>query len=301
MIIVWVSLMLAVGALVVPVSVSAQAFTSWAPGPGAALDNTYDGFIDVPAMNGTVPSAFTVAGWFVDKSAEGWAGADNVQVWLGTMDGGGKMLAQAVFGQDRPDVAAATGNPFWAGSGFSAAVPPGSLPTGTQLVSVYAHTPGKGWWFKQTQVSVSSAAAAAPGAVAPAPVVSGGAFPIVAITKPKEGEQVPTKNEYEIIGYALDRNASPNQGVAGSGINRVEVYLGKEREEGGTFLGEAELGFSDADAQSLYGSQFASAGWRLRFKPTQFKANTYSVFAYARSVVTGKEDVVGRFFTIREG
>src|ERR1700730_13874032 len=91
----------------------------WQPGPGAILDNTYTGFIDVPTSGATVPSTgtFTVAGWFVDMTAQGWAGADDVQVWLGTMDGGGRMLAKAVFAQPRPDVATALGHPYFAASG----------------------------------------------------------------------------------------------------------------------------------------------------------------------------------------
>ena len=77
----------------------------WNPGPGAVLDSTYDGLIDAPTANAQVSSGgFTVAGWFVDKTAEGWAGVDDVQVWLGSMDGGGTMLASAQFGQSRPDV-----------------------------------------------------------------------------------------------------------------------------------------------------------------------------------------------------
>ena len=69
----------------------------WQPGPGAALDNTYAGFVDVPSSGGTVPGSgsFAVAGWFVDSSAQGWAGADDVQVWLGSMDGGGSGTSTA--------------------------------------------------------------------------------------------------------------------------------------------------------------------------------------------------------------
>jgi hypothetical protein len=298
----WLGIAALVGALVVPSAAWADAFSTWTAGPNAILDNTYDGYIDIPKANATVSNGgFTVAGWFVDKTAQGWAGADDVQIWQGTMDGGGKLLTKAVFAQSRPDVAAATGNPYWAASGFGGNVPVGSLSAGGQALSVYAHTPGKGWWYKQVQVTVSTAAATspAPGAAAPAPVVSGGAFPIVGFEKPKDGENVPTKDAYEIIGFALDKNAAPNQGVAGSGINRVQVYIGAERENNGTFLGEAELGFSDEVAQT-YGAQFASAGWRITFKPTSFHANTYLLFAYARSVVTGKEEVATRFFAIRE-
>jgi hypothetical protein len=122
----------------------------------------------------------------------------------------------------------------------------------------------------------------------------------VAIEKPKDGEIVPTKNDYQIIGYALDQSAAVNQGVAGSGIDRVQVYIGNNRDNGGIFLGEADLGFGDSTPVAQYGGQFISSGWRLTFKPTQFHANTFLLFAYARSAVSGKEDVAQRFFAIHE-
>jgi hypothetical protein len=295
----WFVLSALVSVYIVPSSVSADAVSDWTPGPGAVSDNTYAGFIDAPSGNASVATGdFSVAGWFVDRTAQGWAGADEVQVWLGTMDGGGRMLTQALFAQSRPDVAGATGNPYWASSGFGAVIPSGALPTGSQLLSVYAHTPAKGWWYKQVPVNVSSTVAGAPSA--PGPTVSGGAVPVIAFEKPKDGENVLTKSDYEIAGYALDRAASLNQGVAGSGIDRVQIYIGAERDNGGTFLGDAELGFSNSVASGLYGSQFASSGWRLTFKPTNFKANTYVLYAYAHSVVTGKEDWVTKFFAIKE-
>ena len=299
----WLSVAALLGAVSAPASVAADAFSTWTPGPGAAGDNTYAGFIDVPPANTMVPTGnFQVAGWFVDTTAQGWAGADDVQVFLGTMDGGGKMLARAFFAQSRPDVATALANPYWAASGFNATIPASALPSGGQTLSVYAHTPAKGWWYKQVQVNVSSTAAStAPApAGAPAPTVQGAALPIVVIEKPKDGEVVKTSSDYEIIGYALDKNATRNQGAAGSGVDRVQVYLGAERENNGTFLGEADLGFSDSIPEGLYGSQFASAGWRLTFKPTKFHVNTYLMFAYARSAVSGKEDVAVRFFAIHD-
>jgi len=301
----WLGVALLVGAVGAPVPAGADVATMWTGGPTAVGDNTYAGFIDVPPANATVPTGgFVVAGWFVDNTAQGWAGADDVQVFQGTMDGGGKLLARASIAQNRPDVAAALSNPYWAASGYSALVPPAALSPGGQTLSVYAHTPGKGWWYEQTQINVSSSAAAsvpAPAAAAPsAPVVAGAALPIVAFEKPKDSEIVPTKSDYEIIGYALDRSAAPNQGVTGSGINRVQVYIGADRDNGGIFLGEADLGFSDSTPIAQYGGQFSSSGWRLTFKPTQFHANTYLLFAYARSAVSGKEDVAQRFFAIHE-
>jgi hypothetical protein len=303
----WLGMAALLGAIVAPSQVVADAVSTWTAGPGAILDNTYTGFVDAPTANATVPTGnFQVLGWFVDMTAQGWAGADDIQIFQGTMDGGGRMLAKANFAKNRPDVATATGNPYWAASGFNATVPGGSLSPGATTLSVYAHTPGKGWWYKQVNVTVSASAAAAPapvaaaGAAAPAPAVTGGSLPIVAIEKPKDSEQVLTKSDYEIVGYALDRAAAPNQGVAGSGIDRVQVYLGAERENNGTFLGEATLAYSDSVPVGLYGGQFASSGWRLTFKPTQFHPNTYLLFAYARSAVSGKEDVATRFFSIHD-
>src|SRR5205823_6709806 len=136
----WFGLVGLLGALIGPAAVFADPVTAWTAGPGAILDPVYDGYIDIPNLNSTVPTgSFTVAGWFVDKTAEGWAGADDVQVWLGTMDGGGRMLAQATFAQSRPDVAATEGNPYFAASGFGATIPAGTLSVGPQTLSVYAH------------------------------------------------------------------------------------------------------------------------------------------------------------------
>ena len=69
---------LVAGAMVAPLPASAQT-GGWQPGPGAAGDNTYEGFIDGPAAGATVSTnGFTVNGWFVDTSAQGWSGADDI-------------------------------------------------------------------------------------------------------------------------------------------------------------------------------------------------------------------------------
>lgn len=306
----WLGAALAVGVVTLPSSAVVQADSTWMPGPNAAGDNTYAGFVDAPSANATVPTgSFVVNGWFVDKTAQGWAGADDVQVFQGTMDGGGKMLAKATIGQNRPDVAAALGSPLWAGSGFTAVVPPDSLAPGAQTLSVYAHTPDKGWWYTQVPVNVSTPAAAAP---APGPAASSppaGAAPgsvpqnqalVVAFEQPTDGEILYTRNTFEISGYALDRNATPSQGVSGSGVNRVQVYIGNDRTNGGIYLGDADLGYTSGVADAMYGQPFGYSGWRLTFMPTQFHANSYTLYAYARSAVTGMEDQAQRLITIHE-
>jgi hypothetical protein len=300
----WLGLAGLVGVLFGPAVASADTFSDWTAGPGAILDNTYTGFIDSPTMNATVPTGnFNVTGWFVDKTAQGWAGADDIEVWQGTMDGGGKMLAKATIALDRPDVAAALGNPYFENSGFGATIPSGALAAGPATLSVYAHTPGKGWWYKQVNVNVSSSAPTSPAPTtggAPAPV-SGGALPIVAIEQPANGDTLKTKPEiYTIMGYALDKNAAPNQGSQGTGIDSVQVYVDAEKDNGGTLLGDATLAYEDATAAAAYGSQFQSSGWRLDFKPTNLHAGSHTLFVYAHSVVTNKENLATTGFAVTE-
>jgi hypothetical protein len=321
----WLGLTAVLGALLSPASAAAQATTSWTAGPGAVLDPTYSGFIDVPAQNATVPTGqFIVSGWFVDTQAQGWAGADDVQIWQGTMDSG-KLITKALVAQTRADVASALGNPFWAASGFGAVLPASALSPGSQTLSAYVHTPGKGWWYKQVTVNVSSSApaattspsaptspaapAAAPAAPAspapaaasaPAPGATGAALPIVVIEKPTSSENIPTHGDYTIIGYALDKSAAPNQGAQGSGIKLVEAYLDHDRDNGGTFLGNADLAFGDPAAQAAYGPQFTAAGWRVTFKPTQFHTGQHTLYVYAHSLVTGKENLATQSLNIAD-
>jgi hypothetical protein len=174
-------------------------------------------------------------------------------------------------------------------------VPAGALQPGNQTLSVYVHTPGKGWWFKSVNVNVSSGAPAAPSAAAPsgapAPLVQGAAPPVIAIEIPTSGQTFTQRTGVQMVGYALDPNAAPNQGVQGSGIDRVQVYMDGERDSGGILVGDADLGFSDQTAASKYGPQFQTAGWQLVFNPTNFSKGVHQIFAYARSAVSGKESL----------
>jgi hypothetical protein len=123
-----------IGVAPLPAAAQTQA-SGWSGGPGAASDTSdYSGSIDAPSRGATVPGSgsFAVDGWFVDKTAQGWSGADDVQVFLGQMGNGGTMLGKGVVGESRPDVASTLGNPYWASSGFSVSVPGSSIPAGSQ-------------------------------------------------------------------------------------------------------------------------------------------------------------------------
>ena len=247
--------------------VAAQS-AGWQPGPDAALDNTYDGFIDVPSNGATVPggsSSFTLAGWFVDKTAQGWAGADDVQVWLGTMDGGGQMLARALFGQSRPDVGAAEGNPFWDDSGFVATIAGSAVPGGGQTLNLYAHTPGKGWWFKSVTVTGGgSATSAAP--AAPAAPAAGGA-PQLTILNPTSNQNVSTKSDYTINGRVDDAR------------DDIDVWINGERNT----RYATELGTT---------TPTSDGSWSLTFTPTHFPSTHSILYIYARNRASNQETLV---------
>lgn len=285
---------------------SADAAATWTAGPDAAGDNTYDGYVDLPTAGGTVAagSSLLVGGWVVDKAAQGWAGIDDVQVFLGSMGSGGTMLAKGIVAQNRSDVGAALGNGYWAASGFSAVVPAQALKAGATSLKVYVHTPGKGWWYKPVSLTVgpgqaaaTASAAASSGSSAPGPrsdPLPGGkgarSGPLVNVVEsPKWGDAVHTDRLCTIMGYALDQTADLHQGSQGSGIDRVQIYINGERGTG-AYLGDASVPFSDANA-ATFGSQFANSGYRLTFNPTKYPTGSANLYVYARSAVTGKEVV----------
>ena len=263
---------------------SAEQSTNWQPGPGAQGEYFCNGVIDTPLAGATVTAGAPVqiSGWMVDMNAEGWAGFDNLHVYDG-LAGSGKFLSQGTIGMSRPDVAAALANPYYGSSGFAATIPAGALSPGQHTLAVYAHTPDKGWWYRELAVNVVGQPAASTDK------------PTVGVSQPEYGEKVYTEDDtYTIIGYALDPAATIMQGSQGSGIDRVQVY-GND-----TYLGDAELGYSNADA-SAFGSQFANAGFRFDFKPTKLHEGNAQLEIRAHSVVTGKEMSFPSTFLVVEG
>jgi hypothetical protein len=134
----------------------AHADTAWKAGPGADGADTYMGVIDSPRDGSQLggPGMLQISGWFVDRTAQGWAGVDDVEVFLGLMNDGGVPLAHALFELPRPDVGAALGNGYWSSSGWSAQAPTSSLFAGSNTLTVYVHAPDKGWWYQQVHVLV---------------------------------------------------------------------------------------------------------------------------------------------------
>jgi hypothetical protein len=234
----------------------------WSPVADAAGDNTYQGFIDQPAAGASIPlgSSFRVTGWVVDTAAEGWAGIDDVQVLNGST-----VLAHGSVAGNRPDVAAATGNPYWAASGFNALVPGGSLQAGPANLTLAAHTPGKGSWAKQFSVTIAGGGSVLTGSATTGLVLS--------VVAPGNGEEVLANNNGLIRGVAYDTRTRAELGV---GVDRVQIYLDGPRDTAGS--------------QTLGTATMQGNTWTLFWEPTRYDhVRQHHLWVYARSSVTGEE------------
>lgn len=232
---------------------AAAQLNTFLAGPGAIGPSTYVGTIDTPASGSTIAagagSQTLVSGWACDTTAQGWAGFDQVQAYNGVMGSGGTRLASGSTGEARPDVAANTGNPNCAASGFSVSVPGNTLVAGGSLaLYVYLHTPGNGWWALNATLTVGAPPAQSLSAPAPGPAgsPSGPAVPAYArpnlratIVYPTPNQTLNADTSYTMAGFAYDVN--------GALITNVEIYLDNYPGQVGSTpvdLGPASLGNS---------------------------------------------------------
>jgi hypothetical protein len=241
--------------------------TIWLPGPDNAGLSTLSGTVDQPQS----ATSAQLSGWVVDTSAQGWSGIDTVQVWNGPKDSGGQQISTAVIQQNRPDVAASLGNPYYASSGFTAAVPTTTFGSGN-ILYIYAHTPDKGWWY--TQVFSTGSAAFIGG-------------PRLDVETPTPLATVHSNAAYTIRGSAYDPLADPSKST---GVDRVQVYLNGDRKSG-IYIGDATLGLYDKFTQPA-GQE--NAGFQLSFQPNSWMASITDnqitqLTIYAHSSVTGNE------------
>jgi hypothetical protein len=281
-------------ATLMPAVVHANAASPWTPGPGAGGDDTYTGFIDSPAPGTSLaPNAqVNVQGWIVDQTAVGWSGIDQVQVYVGQQDQGGTLLANATVGIRRDDVAAATGNGFWLNSGFSASFQVNNLPAGGSVLTIYAHTPDKGWWYRQVSVSV------------PAPPDRAFADdPLLVLRTADPSLDVPQSTQALVIsGYAIDRNLPLSQqlGVGGSGVSTIQAYLDGPRNGGagaGALLASATMGIENREATG-FGQRFHMSGFQITVHPRDLTVDRHELYIYAESAFWPSETLVIVPFTV---
>jgi hypothetical protein len=109
---------------------------------------------------------------------------------------------------------------------------------------------------------------------------------VIGIESPQAGQQLHTDRDFLIVGHALDESATAFQGVQGSGIDRVQLFM--DIPPDATPMPDAELGFSSANA-ATFGSQFANSGFRLRIHPSDFRPGSHNLYVVAHSAVTGEQ------------
>jgi hypothetical protein len=294
---------LAVSSSVTAFAQSAPSLGSWQKGPDGQGAGTIVGRIESPSAGQRVSAGanLLVSGWAADTTAAGWAGIDGVEVWSGAKDSGTK-LATGMVGLSRPDVADALG--AFGTSGFSAVVPASSLGNLSGSLYVYLHTPNKGTWFKTVSVNPTSGTA-----------LAFPTDPIIALIRPQDNEILSQKqitSYYSIRGIALDRNPitdpgnqSTGAGGCNCGISSVTVYLDAPPGQPGSInLGNGNLGalygvnnvtklprvptssFSPVARQ--YGTAFDLAQWFLPMNWQTVPQGFHTIYAYARSSITGK-------------
>ena len=269
----------------------ADTASPWLPGPNAVGDDTFSGFIDSPVSGAVIQfnSTVSVQGWVVDRTAVGWSGVDDVQVYLGMQDQGAPMLADAHVGLPRTDVAQALGNSDFTNAGFSVSFADNGLVPGSNLLVIYAHTPNKGWWYQQVQVN------------RPAPPdLPYADDPLLVVREqiPSLNSLTQTVNTLTLRGWAIDRNMpeSVQLGVGGSGISRIQMYLDGPRQSG-VFLGNATLGIKNREVTG-FGQRFLMSGWEMVLHPNQFSVDRHQLYIYALSAYWPNESLQIIPFTV---
>jgi hypothetical protein len=142
------------------------------------------------------------------------------------------------------------------------------VPAGSQTLTVYAHTPGKGWWFMGVAVNGGGS-----GTSAAAPAAPTGGAPTLQIINPTEGQNVSTKSDYTINGKASPSNVT------------IDVWINGERNT----KYATELGTT---------TPTSDGSWSLRFVPTHFASTHSNLYVYAKDKTTGVETLTSVGFNI---
>jgi len=155
--------------------IAAIAFLAFALPPTQAIGqtSTIKIAIDMPSEGAAVANgrSVIVSGWAADPAGMG-TGVDSVRIYLdATMESGGTLLGNAIYGDSRTDVATALGTSAVTNSGFNYTWTPTGLNPGPHTLYVYANSNVSGWGSKTVVVTVQGQAQgpAPAGAASPAP------------------------------------------------------------------------------------------------------------------------------------
>ena len=186
---------------------------------------------------------------------------DSVQVYAFPNPGSGQagILLGSTYGLARADVGAAFGGQF-TNTGYNAVA--NSLPAGTYLIGVYAHSTVSG----STQLSSVTVK------------VTGG--PAMILDQPGAGAVL--QQPFTMSGWAFDGAAA-----SGTGVDTIHVWAYPNPGSGAApvFVGVAQYGGSRPDVAAAYGSRFNNSGFSASVRG--LAPNVYQLVAFARSTATG--------------
>jgi hypothetical protein len=307
---------------------------SWLAGPGASGTSTIIGRIEAPRARQNLNSGASVlvTGWAADTTAAGWAGISGVEVWNGAKDKSGTKVATGTVGLTRADVGDALGGSF-TNSGFSAVIPSSAWKDqkGAQALFVYLLTPGKGSYYRELSVNLTTA-----------PVLAFPSDPIVTIVKPQDGTAITQRqknSKFTFVGFALDRNpVADTNTLTGPGCSGCTLFNTQARGAGisnivanidtptaqkgdnsvfgnfGTACGSSCL-YTQALVSNLgslnvpgkpqasivtrqYGSQYDFSGWSLSINPALLSPGPHTLYVTATSSITGKQSTASVAFNV---
>ena len=241
--------------------------------PGGPLDlaaippgRTAEMAIDQPQPGTVVFQPFSISGWAVDAMGVlPGPGVDAVHVWAYPAAGAAPLFVGADYGRPRPDVGAIFGATY-TNSGYSVLVR--GLAPGLYHLAAFAHSTRTGEFSIVRAVTVTVSLR-----------------PLLIVDTPGAGNSVEPR--FTIAGWAIDEAAQ-----AGTGIDAVHVWAYPADGGPPVFAGAATLGDARPDVASIFGPQFASAGYHLVV--SSLLPGDYTLVVYGHSTVTGAFSVEQR-------
>jgi hypothetical protein len=130
------------------------------------------GTVETPAEGAAVPTGVvTITGWATDLSANEGTGITGVRVALDADPDQGGIAVPALYGWERPDIAALLGGSRWLPTGFALAWDSTGIPPGAHVLHIQVRN-ACGWTGTQRAITVTggpggAAMPARPGATGP--------------------------------------------------------------------------------------------------------------------------------------
>ncbi len=95
----------------VPAAAESELRGNWIGGSDVSGASTYIGRVETPRPGQSITAGanLLVSGWALDTTAAGCSGFDQMEVYIGTRDGGGTRVTSGSVGLERPDITDALG------------------------------------------------------------------------------------------------------------------------------------------------------------------------------------------------